>query len=114
MRWFSLVLALGLAATAWGLSVQQPPQIAIENRSGVAIESFELQIGSSEARFDPLGAGELTRQILPIEEEGPVQLRIRFAGGLQRQFDAGWFSPGQAGTPRWVLESVDSLRVVHD
>ena len=109
MRWLALLLLTALGLLTWALIVAEAPQIAVENRTGLRIAELELLVNTQRAHLDPLGPSDLVRQIVPLREEGPARLRIRFAGAAACTLDAGWFAPGQQGVPSLILVAPDSV-----
>jgi len=107
-----LSLALvGLALLLCAVIVYRPPQVEVLNRSGIAVEEFEIRVADRPVVLAALHQGGLDRHSIPVRREGPLTLHLRFADGRQRTFAAGWFSPAQSTLSSIEIVSVDSVRV---
>jgi hypothetical protein len=106
----SLALA-GLTLLLWAVIAHRPPQVEILNRSGIAVEEFELRVADRPVVHASLNRGGLDRHSIPVRREGPLTLHLRFADGQQRRFAAGWFSPAQSTLSSIEIVGVDSVRV---
>ena len=107
-----LGLALvGLTLLLWAVITHRPPQVEILNRSGIAVEEFELRVADHPVIHAALNQGALDRHSIPVRREGPLTLHLRFADGRQRHFAAGWFSPAQSTLSSIEIVGVDSVRV---
>ena len=106
----SLSLA-GLGLLLWAVMTYQPPQVEILNRSGIAVDALEIRIGDRSVVHARMGVGGLDRHSIPVRQEGPVTLHLRFADGREGDFAAGWFNPGQSTLPTIEIIGADSVRV---
>lgn len=109
MRWLAALLLTGLGILAWAMIASQAPSITVENRTGLRLLSAEILVHDSHAALVPVDGSEAMRQSLPMRQEGPARLRLRFEGQPERTLQAGWFAPGQAGEAVVVLVTPDSL-----
>jgi len=105
--------AVAIALLLWALFTRQAPDIELLNQSGVAVEELRVSIADTPVLRTGLGAGDLDRHRVSLRREGPLTIELHFAGGVRREFRAGWFSPAQAHPTRIRILSVDSLQVGH-
>ena len=111
MKTLTILALTGLLLLLAAVVGHQPPSVAVQNRSGRALERLEIDVGGETVLRGSLAAGALDRHPLPIRREGPMRLLIHFAGGRSAEFDVGWFSPGQADDSHISILSADSVHV---
>jgi hypothetical protein len=102
---------IGLVLLLWAVIVYRPPQIEILNQSGIAVKELEIRIADRSVVRSAMGVGGLDRHSIPVHREGPVTLHLRFKGGQETDFAAGWFSPAQSTLPSIEIVGTDSVRI---
>ena len=111
MKTIAILSGMGLLLLAGAMAGHRAPAVYVQNRSSMPVERFELRVGDQMVASGALASGTLDRQTVPVRREGPMRLDLRFADGRHKEFDVGWFNPGQSGAAQISVLSPDSVLV---
>lgn len=108
MRTLLIIFLVGFALFGLAARLHRAPSIVVENRTGREVAGSTLVVGLDAPVAADLGPGNPTGNSIPLRQEGPARLQIRFTDGTARVLDAGWFHPASRRDLRVVV--ADSLR----
>jgi hypothetical protein len=107
--WIALLLAflVLLLAMLW----HPQPVLEIHNESFEPVSSVDVEVAGRHTKLAGIQPGETRQDPLALRADGPLRVRVRFAGGQSTAANGGYFTPGMRGANRLDIVSPDSVAV---
>jgi hypothetical protein len=109
MRTITATLLLAFILLLAATLRRESPWVEIHNDSERPVAAVEIEVGRQRAGLPGLGPGESRRQPLTLHADGPLRVRVRFAGGETVTGQGGYLTPGMMGVNRLSIDGPDSV-----